>query len=60
MVGLPNEIYEVKAEQIVDLASNLSPVALEQLALGSVALGTMVCMTLLIREIRLLIVACKA
>ena len=37
----------------------LSPVAQYHLVLGGVGLATMVTMTILIREIRLLVLACK-
>ncbi len=38
----------------------ITPEAQQQLVLGSVAIGTMVCLTVLIREIRLLVEVCKS
>jgi hypothetical protein len=61
MEQLNDEIYKVYTEQPGETSSLiLSPAVQEQLAFGSVALGTVVCMTVLIREIRLLVLACKA
>jgi hypothetical protein len=37
----------------------LSPAAQEQLAYGSIAIGTILCMSVLLREVRLLVQACK-
>lgn len=36
------------------------PEVQQQLAMGSIALSTLVCLTVLIREIRLLVKACKS
>lgn len=37
----------------------LSPGVQQQLSMGGIAIGTIVCLTLLLREIRLLVQACK-
>jgi hypothetical protein len=59
MEDFDNGIYKVYTEQPVDSSHlALSPAVQEQLGLGGIALGTMVCMTILIREIRLLVQAC--
>ena len=38
----------------------LSPGVQQQLSMGGIAIGTIVCLTLLLREIRLLVEACKS
>ncbi len=58
MKNLNNEIYQVHTEQPTASYPASSPVQ-EQFAYGSIAVGTMICMTVLIREIRLLVQACK-
>lgn len=61
MEYLNKEIYKVYTEQPVETSSLiLSPAVQEQLAFGSIAIGTLVCTTVLIREIRLLVQACKS
>jgi hypothetical protein len=61
MVRLNNEIYNTYTDQPVDLSYPvLTTDVQQQMAMGSIALGTMVCLTVLIREIRLLVEACKS
>lgn len=61
MDTLLNEIYKTYTEQPVELSRPLQTTDVQQqLTMGSIALGTMVCLTVLIREIRLLIEACKS
>ncbi|MBD1903870.1 hypothetical protein NDI44_27180 [Trichocoleus sp. DQ-A3] len=47
-------------QSTVSPSPSLSPDMQQQLVMGSVALGTMFCLTVLIREIRLLVQACKS
>ena len=54
-----NEYYQTYVEQPLDLSLSLGQTIQKNLALGGVALGTMVCMTVLIREIRLLVQASR-
>jgi hypothetical protein len=58
MENLNNEIYKVYTEQPVVSHQVSSPVQ-EQFAYGSIAIGTIISMTVLIREIRLLLEICK-
>ncbi len=61
MDRLNNEIYNTYTEQPVDLSYPvLTTDVQQQMTMGSIALGTMVCLTVLIREIRLLVEACKS
>lgn len=56
-----DNIHTIHTEQPVNYPYPIiTPEAQQQLALGSVAIGTMVCLTVLIREIRLLVEACKS
>lgn len=54
-----NEYHQTYTAQPSDLSLPLDQTIQKNLALGGVALGTMVCMTVLIREIRLLVQASR-
>jgi hypothetical protein len=54
-----SDTHTAHIEQSVESPYPIVPEVQQQLAMGSIAIGTMACMTVLIREIRLLVQACK-